>query len=638
MSLIRQLWLAVIASTLIAFSGSFIVSMLTARNYLEKQLSTKNADNASSLALSITQLPKDPITIELQVSALYDSGQYELVRLTAPDGKVLIEKQNSKESPNVPAWFIKLFPIVSYPGTAQISNGWSQFAQIELVSHNRYAYQELWRGGIKLLLWFVVGGALIGLIGTFIIRGLRKPLNAVVSQAEAISHRRFNKIAIPRTPELKSVAEAMNTMVERLQAMFNEEGKRLEQVRQEANFDKLTSLANRSHFLNQLESVLIADESHPEGLAVLLRVGELTEINRQHGRETSDDLLRQTGSLLTEIAGKHVHGLAGRLNGGDFALLLPNVHSTDEIGSNLMAGMRNLGIVISLNGLATACAGVSPYHQGDSISNLLGRLDEALATAENQGAWSWSEVTPATNVSHPANQTEWHRFLQAAVQENRLRLVRFPLVDANRQLLHYECPLRLQLKESEECLTAGVFMPMATRLNMTGQLDLAAIRLAFARIREDNVDVSINLSSESLGSRQFTLSLYQVLLEHQDICQRLWLEIPESGAFRQFQAFKKFCLEMQPLGCKVGIEHFGHQFSGIGQLPGLGLDFLKIESSFIRNIDQQEGNQTFLKGVCTIAHNIGLKVFAEGVQNEQEIATLLALGFDGMTGPGVTVQ
>ena len=75
MSLFRQLWLVIIASTLVAFAGSFVASMVTARHYLTEQLAIKNNDNASSLALSMSQLDKDPITIELQVAAVFDSGQ-----------------------------------------------------------------------------------------------------------------------------------------------------------------------------------------------------------------------------------------------------------------------------------------------------------------------------------------------------------------------------------------------------------------------------------------------------------------------------------------------------------------------------------------------------------------------------------
>ena len=85
----------------------------------------------------------------------------------------------------------------------------------------------------------------------------------------------------------------------------------------------------------------------------------------------------------------------------------------------------------------------------------------------------------------------------------------------------------------------------------------------------------------------------------------------------------------------MGIEHFGRQFSEIGRLHDLGLDYLKIDASFIRGLEANVGNQSFLKGLTTIAHGIGMKVIAEGVANEAELAVLADVGFDGATGPGV---
>jgi EAL domain-containing protein (putative c-di-GMP-specific phosphodiesterase class I) len=89
------------------------------------------------------------------------------------------------------------------------------------------------------------------------------------------------------------------------------------------------------------------------------------------------------------------------------------------------------------------------------------------------------------------------------------------------------------------------------------------------------------------------------------------------------------------LGCHLGIEHFGRQFSEIGKLHDIGLNYIKVDASFIRSINIQSGNQAFLKGLCSIAHSIGLTVIAEGVQTVEELAKLPELGFDGATGPAV---
>jgi len=634
MSLFRQIWLAVIASTVIAFAGSFLASMLTARHYLEQQLAIKNNDNAASLALSISQLDKDPVTIELQVAAIFDSGQYAVVRLTDPNGKTMIEKTSPSLAGSVPDWFVRIFPIASLPGQAQISNGWNQFATIELVSHSHFAYQELWNGAFKLLGWFTLAGGLMGLLGMQLLRRIKRPLDAVVGQAQAIAERRFVSIAEPDTPELKSVAGAMNTMVDRLKAMFAEEAARLEQVRREANLDALTGLANRAFFMNQLASALSDDDAAPHGTLLMLRLADLTGINRRQGRETADALLHRIGQTMVDIVTAHPNAAAARLNGADFALLVPGARDAAPFAEKLLRMLNDLVAAGLIDSERIGHIASGTYLHGQTVGSLLSRIDTALAAAENQSGLSWQQAD-AQSEQQATSNADWKKLLDGAIQSQRLRLIEFPVAGNGGQLLHLECPLRLQAAEDGEWLAAGSFMPMASRLAMTTELDLAAARLALERVAAGASAVAVNLSGESIVDTAFRARLLALIGSRKDLAPRLWLEVSEVGVFQHFPAFQAFCDALRPLGCRLGIEHFGRQFSEIGRLHGMGLDYLKVDGSFIRAIDSQSGNQAFLKGLCSIAHNIGLTVIAEGVQTPEELATLPELGFDGATGPAL---
>ncbi|MBI2276769.1 MAG: EAL domain-containing protein [Dechloromonas sp.] len=634
MSLFRQLWLAVIASTLIAFAGSFVASMLTARQYLEAQLAIKNNDNASSLALSLSHLDKDPVTIELQVAAVYDSGQYATVRLIDPQGKPMVDKSSPALDDDVPAWFIRLFPIASQPGRAQVSSGWNQFGTVELVSHSQFAYRELWNGGLKLLLWFIVGGGVMGLLGMQLLGRIKRPLDAVVGQAQAISERRFVSIAEPATPELKSVASAMNAMVDRLKTMFAEEAARLEKLRREATLDPLTGLANRAFFLNELDAALSDDDAAPTGCLLILRLADLAGINRRAGRETADELLRRLGAALQELAGKRPGAAAARLNGADFALLLPGNQDPAQPADKLLNTLRDLVSAGLIDGERIGHVASGVYLHGQSIGNLLSRLDAALAAAETQSGLAWCRAE-SNNEQRAITNADWKKLLDGAIETQRLRLIEFPVAGSGGQLLHLECPLRLQASEGGEWLAAGSFMPMASRLAMTTELDLAATRLALERIAAGAAAVAVNLSGESIRDASFRQRLQSQIAARKELAPRLWLEVSEVGTFQHFAEFQSFCNDLRPLGCRLGIEHFGRQFSEIGRLNAIGLDYLKVDGSFVRAIDTQTGNQAFLKGLCSIAHNIGLTVIAEGVQTAEELATLPGLGFDGATGPAV---
>ncbi len=634
MSLFRQLWLAVIAITILAFAGSFVVSMVTARDYLEQQLAIKNNDNAASLALSMSQMEKDPVTVELQVAAVFDSGQYALVRVRDPEGKTMIEKASPASVGEVPSWFVSLFPIHSPPGLAQVSSGWTQFGTIELVSHSRFAYRELWQGAFRLLLWFGFGGVAAGLLGTLVLRRIKRPLDAVVGQAQAIGERRFIRIAEPATPELKSLARAMNSMVMRVKAMFEEEAARLEQVRREATQDQLTGLANRGYFMNQLAAALSDDDAPPQGSLIMLRLADLAGLNRRAGRQTADDVLRQLGTTLGKLSEAHPRAAAARLNGSDFALLLPGESDPSEASNRLLELLRNLVACGQIDGQQVGHLGHGVYHHGENLPGLLSRIDAAIAAAEGEGGIA-CRCAEGEAVQCAHNSADWRKLLESAIESHRLRLVDFPVNQSTGDLLHLECPLRLQTTENGEWLAAGSFMPVASRLAMTCELDLVAVSLALDRLAAGTAAVAVNLSGESVLDASFRQRLEKLIASRRELAPRLWLEVAENGAFQHFDAFVAFTRELHPLCCRLGIEHFGRQFSQVGRLHDIGLDYLKIDGSFIRGIDTHSGNQSFLKGVCNIAHNIGLTVIAEGVSTAEELAALPALGFDGATGPAI---
>jgi EAL domain-containing protein (putative c-di-GMP-specific phosphodiesterase class I) len=217
--------------------------------------------------------------------------------------------------------------------------------------------------------------------------------------------------------------------------------------------------------------------------------------------------------------------------------------------------------------------------------------------------------------------------------------VSFPVLALDGTLVHRECPLRLMFDERGDWQPAGKFLPVAERLKLTPQLDLAAVSLGLDELeaKPQLPGLAINLSASSLQLPDFRAQL-QKLLKHRSGTQRLWLEVSESGALAHFDAFKALCAYLRGVGCKLGLEHFGRQFSEIGRLHDLGLDYLKVDGSFVRGLEGNTGNQAFLKGLSTIAHSIGLKVIAEGVTSAADLAALTGVGFDGATGPAVNDQ
>lgn len=635
MSMYRQLWLAVIVSMLVALAGSLLASSLSARSYLAEQLAMKNADNAAALALSLSLRQPDAVEVELAVSALFDSGHYELIRVTDPRGQVIVERKIDPGVKGVPAWFVRLLPLVSPPGEAMITSGWKQLGTVHLVSHSRFAYDSLWKNVWELAGALFVAALIGGYLGTLILRRLRRPLAAVIGQAKAIAERRFTTIDEPKVPELKQLATAMNAMVGRLKSMFEEEAIRLESVRREANCDSLTGLANRSHFLARLHQALEAEDARGIGL-ILVRVADLAGINRRLGRDATDDLLRRFAAVLQAETEQQADSLVARLNGADFALLLMGQTGVRPLAERLLPRLVQEAAPY-VGDSPAACIGVGVFPRGVEMSAVLSQVDAALAAAEADGGNAIREAANAIGEDAPKSADEWSRLIRHALDRHWVRLISFPVVDFSQRLIHRECPLRLMLDEQGEWLPAGRFLPVAERLKLTSRLDLSAVALGLNDLaaQPGMTGLAVNLSASSLQDRAFRGELRGLLRQNAQAARRLWLEVAEGGALKHFDAFRDLCKELKSSGCKVGIEHFGRQFSQVGQLHGLGLDYIKVDASFVRGLDANPGNQAFLKGLCSIVHGIGIQVIAEGVVNEAEMQALADVGFDGATGPAV---
>ncbi|MBN9133357.1 MAG: EAL domain-containing protein [Nitrosospira multiformis] len=703
MSLFRQLWLAVILVTIISFTGSLFVSLLGTRSYLEQQLHRKNIDSANSLAYSISQLRKDPITIGLQIAAFFDSGQYQAISITSADGKLITEREQNKIETTVPGWFTRLFPISATPGQARISDALLHFGVIKVVSQAQLAHQALWEQAKTLMLWCLGASIVCMLIGALILQRIHKPLAEMVEQADEIIERRFLTISEPRIPELLSLARATNDMIRRLHNRGIEEAKRLEALHKQINFDPVTGLARREYFMNQLSQILIGREGHEaeqkpaaasevqdtaqdeasegkyhsmgehgevvlheektlastatvadaatgqiqgqihdtRGIFFLIRINNLEEINRKLGRAGANELLHRVGSLIGSIAEEFEEiasssPLAARLNGSDFALLAPDVRNAAKFATRLVEELAALPLRDSDRITDFCHIGAAPYQHGDTLSELLSRADAALATAEQTGANAWHLAAPPSGqTSVSLNIADWRHIFSDALTANRFMLAFHPVVDPTGAILHQEGVARMQAQPEGGWLEASDFINIAARLNITGPIDAAVLRHALEFLRSNAGEIAVGLSIETVANHRFRNKLDALLRPHPELCRRLWLEVPEYGAFRKPEAFRDFCHAFGQLGCHLGIKDFGRHLDSIQSLAGAGLSYLKVTDSFIHRINQNKANQKFLKNLCGQAHALGMKVIALGVQSEAERKALIKLDFDGMAGRAI---
>ncbi|MDZ7852688.1 MAG: EAL domain-containing protein [Halomonas sp.] len=630
MSLIKQIWLTIVGLLLLAFIGSLFIGVTTSRHYIEQEVRIKNADNANALALSMSQLDKDPVTIELLMAAQYDTGHYRLIELRDPEGEIILQRNDNDHIDDVPGWFVSLVDLDVPPGRAVIQDGWSQYATLTLESHHGYAYRSLWQSSLALTVWFALAGVLSLLLGWLIVNSIRRPLRQVVEQARDIGERRFTTLPAPRTKELREVVLAMNQLSASVGSMLGEESQRLDLLRRRLQHDSVTGVLKRDAFIAQLQIHLESQDARASGTLILVRVADLAEVNERLGHRDTDKLLHGLATVLDQLGNVRGDGIVGRLNGSDFALLLPDAHDREPLSHELRKHLAPLtdqgGIPVGLP------AALIDYAQGDQRSVLLASLDGALSTAETRGDRSVVIAQGPQRRSLFTSHAQWRQALQEAVAKG-VYLAHYPVLDGKGGLLHFESPSRLRLKG--EWQPAGVFMPWVSRLELDSQLDLAVIDEAVRDITQRGKPLGINLSAASIQDARFVMELRARLTSRPDVAGKLWLEIPASLAIHDLAGFRSLCHTLQPLGCRIGLEHVGAEFTRIPDLQDLGLAYLKIDSSLVKGVDQSPEQQTILRGMATLCHSLGILAIAEGVDNLDEAKVLFELGLDGVTGPGV---
>ncbi|WP_410499840.1 EAL domain-containing protein [Chitinibacter sp. S2-10] len=634
MSLFRQVWFMIIASALLAFMAALLISTYSARDYLQTQLYTQSSDTASALALSISQQANDPAMVELMTNALFDSGHFEWIRISDPHGKTVYEQFNRELPSKVPDWFIQRFPIVVLPGEALISNGWKQAGKVQIRAHSRFAYESLWLAGKKLLFWMLLGGMFTGALMTLLLKHIRRPIIQMMQQVSAMSERKFIHISPPPYIELRPMADAMNSMVARVKSMFDEQAGHIEQLKLDANRDAVTGLANRSFFMARLASLLSDEESLPDGVLLMLRLNNLADINRHLGHQATDRLLMELATRLAQHADSNPDWQAARLNGSDFVLVAPGMDDEKQFAEQLLADIASLAPeVVNLLHI-----GYGEYERGDTVSKLLSRIDAALARAE---AHPHNAVSAAQLIHHKLNRpnTYWRDLLQTAIEHDQFDTVSYEVLDFAGQLLHKEMMLRLPDPQTGALHSAGMFIPFARRFDLLPKLDLAAIRLALQQLGRESNELAVNISPASISHPPFRRELATLLAQQtKATLKRLWLEINEHALIEDSESLATFATEMHQLGIKVGIEHFGRQIGSMSKLYDLPLDYLKIDNSYIHEIDQHSGNQQLVKAMVGIARNLDLMIIAELVRSNAEWQTLEQLGLTGATGPVTETQ
>jgi diguanylate cyclase (GGDEF)-like protein/PAS domain S-box-containing protein len=404
-------------------------------------------------------------------------------------------------------------------------------------------------------------------------------------------------------------------------------------------YDQLTGLPNRVLLLHRLGRGL-ADAASTGGQLALLIVAldRFREVGNTLGHHNSDLIVRDLAARLGEVLG--TADQVARLRGDEFGILIPDADGrlAKRVAGQTLAALERPFMVQGLPIEVSASVGmaVAPDH-GSEAERLLRRADAAVQAARKLGSGS-SVLYSEAHEPHDPSRLALLGELRQALDANQLVLHYQPKVDLRtRKVVGAEALLRWT-HPRRGLVPPDEFIPLAEQTGLMRPLTRWVLDRAVGearRFKRDGRDlkVAVNVSARNLHDAQIVDQVADALLTHDMPAERLQLEVTESAVMSDVSRAADVLGALTRRGVTVSIDDFGTGYSSLSLLRRLPVGELKIDRTFVKGMDGNGGEDTaIVRSTSELAHNLGLSVVAEGVEDQKTLDALTRMGCDHAQG------
>jgi diguanylate cyclase (GGDEF)-like protein/PAS domain S-box-containing protein len=421
---------------------------------------------------------------------------------------------------------------------------------------------------------------------------------------------------------------------------ISEQHRTEEELRALVYRDPLTGLPNRRLFEDRLAIALAQAHRYRHRLAVIfLDLDRFKQVNDTLGHAAGDSLLKAVSDRLTESVREG--DTVARLAGDEFTLLLPGIHYTEDLAAISQKLVETLRRPFPIDGhpvRVTASGGISLYPEdGEDAEGLLKNADTAMYRAKERGRDNFQLFSPAM-AEKALERRALEESLRRALDREEMTLHYQPCIElATGRVVGMEALLRWQrpelgMLEPKDFIAladfTGVMLSVGPWVLETGCRQARAWQRRGSR----SLRVMINLSAHELQQPELVVHVEKALAASGLDPDALHLEIPEGYAMRDLDRAVETLRALRSVGVHLSIDGFGAGFSSLAHLRRLPVDALKIDLSFVRGATTDPDDASIVTAVIAVAHSLGLRVIALGVETDAQVALLRSLGCDEVQG------
>jgi diguanylate cyclase (GGDEF)-like protein len=402
----------------------------------------------------------------------------------------------------------------------------------------------------------------------------------------------------------------------------------------QALHDSLTGLPNRVLFHDRVEQAIESARRHDTGAVVMVMdLDHFKEINDTLGHYHGDRLLQLVGERITSVL--RAEDTVARLGGDEFAVLLPSVPDRGyaiSVADKILAGLRSTFEIDGLGLEVGASIGIAAFPQhGEDKETLIQRADIAMyvAKADHSGAQLYETEQDRHSVQRLALAGE----LRRAIESDELVLHYQPKVDVSSgQVVGAEALCRWR-HPSLGMIMPDEFVPLAEHTGLITPMTRKVIDLALSQVADwrDNgqrMSVAVNLCARSFLDSQLLDDISELLEVWKVDPSLLELEITESMIVGDPERARGVLEQLNALGITLAIDDFGTGYSSLAYLRQLPVDEIKIDKSFVLQMGANHADETIVRSIIDLAHNLEMRAVAEGVEDSAILSRLGELGCD----------
>lgn len=485
------------------------------------------------------------------------------------------------------------------------------------------------------LLWglAVFSLSILALLFYFIRTVLLKPIEtlSLAMRAEALDGRFLKPLLIKgKSLEIENLIDSFSTMQLQVHSRKND-------LEHQALHDNLTSLPNRLLLFDRLQQAISKERRARGSLAlIMMDLNRFKEINDTLGHHAGDELLQIVSKRLIECL--RSADTVARLGGDEFAILIPdcNAEQSKNVAMKIHECMRPAIQLYEQSLYIHGSLGIANYpDHGADAEMLLKNADIAMYVAKRNN--SVYETYDYKQDQHSVNRLALKHKLQKALQGDELELHYQPQVSCHSMdVVGVEALLRWR-SQKDGNVPPDVFIPLAEESGLIKSLTEWVISEAIKQqqVWKQNglsIQISINLSAWNLLDPELDKFVLKHFENNNVEKGSIAFEITESVMMTDTEQALKMMQNLQSIGSEIIVDDYGTGFSSLAYLKKFPVKELKIDKSFVINMIENENDAVIVKSTIDLAHNLGLKVIAEGVESEEVFEVLKVLGCDMVQG------